>query len=279
MYERWNADPLTADNVVDYGKRWDETLAVLWCDESVSFRNLSKHLGVDPRTTKRHAAELGLPFPRTVRGRISRLSYPHEPNRRIQREQARQSRRSLWLAELASNPNLTRKELRSRNPAIYAWLYRDDKTWLDSHQPPRQKRGPSTPRVDWEKRDAEIAALIVQAAIDLKNLSGKPKRITVNALGQVSGTYRLVTKHRDKLRLTRLALARVVESTEEFSVRRINSVRDRFLADRNLPTRSHFMYVAGVSDKARESPLVQAAIEDALQVMNETIPVAPPPLP
>jgi hypothetical protein len=157
-------------------------------------------------------------------------------------------------------------------------LYRDDKTWLDSHQSPRQKRNTSTPRVDWEKRDAEIAALIVQAAIHLRSLSGKPKRLTVNALGQVSGTYRLVTKHRDKLRLTRLALARVVESTEEFAVRRINSVRDRFLADRNLPTRSHFMYVAGVGDKAREGSLVEAAIEDALQVMRETIPVAPPPL-
>ncbi|MGA2604436.1 MAG: TnsD family Tn7-like transposition protein [Verrucomicrobiia bacterium] len=279
VYDRWNTDPLTADNVVDYGKKWDEKLTVLWCDESVSLRNLSRQLGVDPRTTKRHAAELGLAFPRTVHGRISRLSYPLDPNRRIQREQARQSRRSLWLAELAANPTLTRSELRSRHPVIYSWLYRYDKTWLDSHQPPRQKRNRSTPRVNWEKRDADIAALIVQAATHLKSLPGKPKRITVNALGQVSGTYRTVTKHRDKLRLTRLALARVVESTEEFAVRRINSVRDRFLADRTLPTRSHFMYVAGVSEKARESPLVQSAVEDALQVMRETMPVAPPPQP
>jgi hypothetical protein len=261
---------------VDYGKQWHEKLAVIWCDESMSLRNLSKQLGVDPRTTERHAAELGLPFPRTVHGRILQLSNPHEPNRRIQREQARQSKRSLWLAELAANPTLPRKELRSRKPALYAWLYRDDKTWLDSHQPSRQKRNPSTPRINWEKRDAEIAALIVQAATHLKSLPGKPKRITVNALGQVSGTYRTVTKHRDKLRLTRLALARVVESTEEFAVRRINSVRDRFLADRNLPTRSHFMYVAGVSDKAKKSPLVQDAVEDALQVMREAMLVALP---
>ncbi len=275
VYERWNADPLTADNVVDHGKRWRETLAGIWPDQSVSLRDLSKQLGVCPKTAKRHAAKLGLPFPRKARGKVSRFSNPDKPSRRTEREQARESRRSLWLAELAANPDLTRSELRSRHPVIYSWLFRYDKTWLDSHQPPRQKRNRSTPRVDWEARDAEIEALIVQAATHLRNLPGKPQRITVNALGQISGTYRTVTKHRDKLRLTRLTLARVVESTEEFAVRRINSVRDRFLADRNLPTHSRFMYVAGISEKARESPLVQTAVEDALQVMRETTPGAP----
>ena len=279
VYERWNSDPLIADNVVDYGREWHEKLAVAWRDESISLRNLSQQLGVWPKTTKRHAAKLGLPFPRRACGRTSRFSNPRRTDAEIKLTQARQSRRSVWETELAANPNLTRSELRRRQPAIYSWLYRYDKAWLDSHQPTRQKRHPSLRRVNWNERDAGIADLILKVATDLKSSSGGSKRLSVNALGHLSGTYSTIIKHLDKLPLTQVALAKVVESPEQFAVRRINSVRDRLLAQQELHTRSRLMYQAGIGDKYIKSHTVQAAIEDALRTLREKVAVPAIPQP
>ena len=84
-------------------------------------------------------------------------------------------------------------------------------------------------------------------------------------------------KHQEGLALSALVLDGAVESTEEFAIRRVNSVRDKFLATRTIPTRSHFICEARLSAKVKQRLPVRKAIEEALCVLRKTIPVLPPP--
>jgi len=52
----------------------------------------------------------------------------------------------------------------------------------------------------------------------------------------------------------------------------IETVRDEFLAQGERPTRSQFMCRAGLNNKVKQSADVQAAIEDALRRLADTVP-------
>jgi len=53
--------------------------------------------------------------------------------------------------------------LRNRQPAAYAWLYRNDRNWLAQHLPDRAE-SVRVQRVDWKKRDRELAEQLEELA-------------------------------------------------------------------------------------------------------------------
>jgi hypothetical protein len=128
---------------------------------------------------------------------------------------------------------------------------------------------------DWEKRDEDFAEKIERAAKEMREQPERNVRITANELGRRSGTHAFLHRQLDKLPKVREVLARVVESIEAFAIRRIETVRNEFLSQGQRPTRSQFMYRAGLSNKVKQSVEVQAAIEDALQLLADTVPIAP----
>jgi hypothetical protein len=78
--------------------------------------------------------------------------------------------------------------------------------------------------------------------------------------------------HETKLPRVREVLSRVVESIEVFPIRRIEAVRDEILANGDRPIRSQIMYRAGLSNKVKQSPVVQAGIEEALRILGDSGP-------
>lgn len=75
-------------------------------------------------------------------------------------------------------------------------------------------------RIDWDKRDNEIAQEVITITINLLT-QNKPKRITITAIGKQLGKLSLLEKHINKLPITKFILEDVTESTEEFQKRRI----------------------------------------------------------
>jgi len=271
--------PPTPHSVVQYGPLWDSQLRRLWVDRAVSLRHLSKLLRVDPLTAKRQAVRLQLPFPRIAIGRLTRL--PHAPRaiRTVRFEDRRETKRQHFISIQSENPNSTRVQLQEKCGRLYTWLYRNDRDWFIQRLPLRRRCGKPARRIDWELRDYEIAAKVLQVAIERKRHPESLKRITTSLLGRLTGQTVNITKHIDRLPLTAVAIKGLVESTENFAIRRVNTVRDQYLAARRIPTRSDFMYKAGLGTKIKQHPNVQLAIENALRVMKDTIPVAPPPQP
>lgn len=87
---------------------------------------------------------------------------------------AKANSRSLWLQLLKSSGGLGIKWMRKLDPRTYAWLYRNDRAWLDAHKPeplPISQRTRS-PTVDWDARDERLSALVRSVALQLMQGQG-----------------------------------------------------------------------------------------------------------
>jgi len=119
-------------------------------------------------------------------------------NRQDQRlEQVRERCRAQWAnaASVATTEGIN--ALRRAAPACYAWLYRNDRAWLLAHQPARPLRQSSPQRVDWERRDAELA----QQVTDLEPGSVEAMQRLLTPAGTASLVYpsSSLRRHADKL--------------------------------------------------------------------------------
>ena len=59
-------------------------------------------------------------------------------------------------------------------PSTYAWLYRNDQTWLltQTHNLPTGRRG-NYSKIDWHERDCELADLVTKALTQSSELQLK----------------------------------------------------------------------------------------------------------
>lgn len=101
----------------------------------------------------------------------------HDAWQSVRRVQAKTKARADWSMLLAEHGNLGTKLLRSLNPAVYAWLYRNDQAWLKQNLPVRcaSAGSLSSPRVAWDKRDLILSAAVEAAALLISSSSGRSK--------------------------------------------------------------------------------------------------------
>ncbi len=90
----------------------------------------------------------------------------HEAWTDARRGKAQRDARRAWAAAIAKNPTLGVKYLRSIEPSAYAWLYRNDREWLEAHKP-RMLSAPTTERVPWDARDQQLSWQVRRAALKL----------------------------------------------------------------------------------------------------------------
>lgn len=174
-----------------------------------SLRGAARELHVDPNTVLRYVALLELETPWKLRP--ERVKLPS-----IDRE----AMRAAWTFGYASSPNLTRQKLRRRNPAVYAWLYRNDRDWLDRQLPAASRHAPNKPLLDWWAIDLEMAQTLRHRAAQLRTFI-PPQQITRLALERALGQPGWLEKRVRKLPRCAAVLSEVVESVEEFQCRRV----------------------------------------------------------
>jgi hypothetical protein len=174
-----------------------------------SLRGAARELHVDPNTVLRYVALLELET--NWKGRRERAKLPA-----IDRE----TMRAAWTSGHASSPNLTRQQLRRRIPAVYAWLYRNDRDWLERQVPTASRYAPNKPLLDWRAIDLEAARRLRHRAAQLRTFT-PPQQITRLALERALGQPGWLEKRICKLPRCAVALSEVVESVEEFQCRRV----------------------------------------------------------
>lgn len=256
-----------------FGLIWETKLQILWKDEAISLRGIACQLGVDPLTVKRHASRLGLPFPR-FRGKISGLKENQQlrqHNLRMPEATALEEYRAEWLNLLQANPEIGIKKLRSKVPGVYTWLYRHDRAWLKEHAPVRaRKNKPSNYRVNWLERDVQLAEETKVAALYLKNLPGRPTRITISAIGRRVGQTAILQQHLDKLPRTAEVLREHIESREAYAVRRVGWVVKDYQRRNIFPAKWQLIEDAGVTRLVKQ-PRIQEVINIAMQTLQRNI--------
>lgn len=138
-----------------------------------------------------------------------------------------EDRRQVWLQLQELYPNHSKTELRKMHPAVYTYLYRYDRNWLEMNSPKPTSRKAINKRVDWAKRDEELLEKVKKATADLLARTENLRRITIKALGDETGELALLEQQLYNLPNTKSYIESVKETETVFRKRRIQFIIDR----------------------------------------------------
>jgi len=257
-------DGLAVIRVVKFGDLWQQRLKTLWEDESQSLRKVADELGADSRSLLRCALMLNLKFPRCGPTRFTTIPRFIRVAKRVPADSAKDGKRAAWGRLRKVHPNAGISDLHRLDSALYTWLYRHDRCWLNLNSPAHQQIKHQNKRVNWRARDEELVDKVIAAAIRIKNEPKCSRRVTVRSIGMELGVQTLLQIHKDKLPRTKEALATHVESNEQFASRRIKYAVGFLKDGGGLMTKSAIERCANLGEKARKMPAVQQAITKAL---------------
>lgn len=204
--------------IKNFGNLWEQRLTELAEEQRLGLRETARQLRVDALTIKRHSERLRL----VCRWRPSKLSAhkAQSTSSRKKQEKARDMHRKAWIRMRQVNAHLSKTDLRRQVPAVYTWLYRHDRAWLDSNSPPKVPPFPPVRRVNWEARDEAVLIQVQDAAKKILDAQ-PPLRATISKVGKAVGLLSLLERHIEKLPLTKSFLQTVVESQEQYQIRRV----------------------------------------------------------
>ncbi len=272
MYKRTGPDQVDEDrfrkdSVACYGTVWDNRLRKLWLDEFKPLSEIASTLGIIQFSVKRHAIRLGLPRSRSYkRARpTSEKVYKRYSNFREALPDAIQTRRMAWLNIIKSNPDAGRNELIALSSYTYFLLRRNDREWLEAHQPPSRKPPPPPRKIDWKAEDVKLATAVKATALNISQLPGRPIRVSKENIIREVGHRSWIEQRLDKIPHTAKALAKHLESPEDFLIRKIKWAENSYREEGICPTRLQLTVRAGTRTSSGASTLVQDAINAAME--------------
>jgi hypothetical protein len=266
-------DKFRVGRIISFGQAWEVKLKHLCQVSSLSISEIARRLGVDPLTVRRHAARLELSLSRSDK-RLQPLTRDTQLKGRTLSaawEKKRRGCRSKWLSAMKTRREITLKTLRRKLPREYAWLRQNDSEWLEGHKPRSRKRNQPTTGVDWKRRDAEYAAAVRAAASRLKDAPGRPVQVTRTAIGRAVGAIALLRHKLHTMPLTAQVLSSVVETREQYAVRRVWWVAGLYRQEDVLPREWQLVMRANVYS-LREDSAVKCAVEGAMDILNSELP-------
>jgi hypothetical protein len=265
-------DKLRIGKIISFGQVWETKLKHLWQDSSLSISEVGKRLGVDPLTVRRHAIRLEVSLSRSDKRLkpLARASWLKGNAVAAAREKKRRGYRSKWVSLMKPGLEITLKALRRKLPQEYAWLRQNDSEWLEGHKPRPHRRNQPTTGVDWKRRDAEYAAAVRAAVSRLKGASGRPVQMTRTAIGRALGVITLLRQKLHKMPLTAQVLAGVLETREQYAVRRVWWAADLYLQEDALPQEWQLVMRANVYS-LRAISAVKCAVEGAMAMLKSKL--------
>ncbi|WP_242040899.1 TnsD family Tn7-like transposition protein [Coleofasciculus sp. FACHB-1120] len=260
-----------------YGTLWELSLIRLWDDEAISLNQIARRLGVGEMTIKRQAALLKLTFPRVGSEKSTQLTsnllyYCSNSNPETKKLNLLENHQKKFLEIRQQYPLVSRSRLKEICLGTYDWLQANYPDWLETHLPPpisnKGKKSPSS-EVDWEKRDIELAAKVKAAAVHIRSNLPSLVRVTVAQIGRDIGKYHQLHTQLDRLPLTAKVLAEMVETHEEFAVRKIERAAKGFLEENICPTQWQLLRRAKVHSRAR--PIATQQVKEAIDAALESL--------
>lgn len=201
--DQTNKDRYKIGRIKNFGQVWEQKLQELVHVQKLSYHAAAKRLHVDIGTAKKYATRKKKENPD--------VSY---------NTQSLDKKRELWLQLQKDHPNVPVTKLRKVDYALYGWLYRHDKQWLLAHSPKMNKASPTNQRVNWIERDQKVLKE-VQTAVHQLLQAKKPVHINVSRIGKKIRRLALLERHLKKLPKTSDYLNEIVETKEQFQIRRV----------------------------------------------------------
>lgn len=216
--------------VKEFGPVWTEKLRNMYSSGKYSIREISRVLGVDSKTVNKYA-----------NSKSNGIKIKHQVNT----NETLKYNRNVYLKLRDEYPDYSITELRKLNPTIYKWLYKNDNNWFINNLPPSRTRNRSRKLVDWGKRDDEYSLLIIEEAINLY-IELPLVRVTKTKIYQRLDLQARFENNINKMPISKSILLDVVETVEEFQIRRIRFYSEQLRQSRGQLMISKLMRAAGI---------------------------------
>ncbi|GAE37136.1 TnsD family Tn7-like transposition protein [Halalkalibacter akibai] len=255
VYSRKGPDRLPEDmyhigRIKAFGDVWRFKLHQLATEGTYSTRTLARMLGVDSKTVIKYlSSEI----------KIEGHSEKSIPSKLL-------IYRKQLLKEMRQYPSYSRTKIRMCFPKEYMYLYRHDNEWLFGQLPIIQREKNNQVIVDWDSRDREYCSKVEKLYRELIELE-IPVRVTISIIGRRLGILSNLEKHVDKLPKTKKLLLEIVESTQQFQIRRCCKIVDRILKDQESVALWKVQRIGGV--KSHHFHQIIQYLEEYIRIKQE----------
>lgn len=229
---RYRASTPNKIGIVKYGSVWEDNLMEM-ADARLSYSSISEELSLS-------ASEIGAKIRKIkMKKGITTAKLSGKSTKSLESiEIIRQKHREHWQNIISTNTDLSITQLMRKFRITYEWLQKYDQEWLREHKPPSQLYA------DWEARDNEYLQSAKKVVSSLL-CDPYPIRLSMSTIyGEMGLSYYLDFK---KLPHTREYLESVVESPEDYAIRRLKWAAQQFIDEGIVPSKYQLLKRAKIS--------------------------------
>jgi hypothetical protein len=248
-------------------------------EKGETYAVIRRRLQINPKTMMRQMFRLGL---KTARGKTPlvylRKSRPCIKKlvdwRRISRSALKRRRpvkRREFLELRKAHSKLSRSQLHLARKALYAWLYKHDREWLEKHLPECRTGANRIRESVWAERDAELAEAVQMEADQIRALPGRPVLITATLIADNLEITHVWSKRPHILTLTCKALRECGETIDQFALRRVAWATTHFERLGLSPAAWRIALKAGLSGTTAKRPVVRVALDQAVEFLKSQL--------
>lgn len=241
------SDCFRFDRVNRYGPVWETVLRKLLKEEKLSGAEVAERLQVT----------LGVIYEQTQ-------YMERADGKEIEKEVLKKEKETEWLSLIEVNQEAGTIDLQRLAPTLYLWHYRNNREWLKKNPKRVTKVKRGYQKLDWVKRDNELAKeimLIVQEMLE----EAKPVRLSHHGITQRIKHPRKIPNW-DRLPKSQKVLKGVVETSEEFRIRRIRWACQEISRRDERLNKSSVRMMAGLMSPQSET--VMQTIDEELSKYN-----------
>jgi hypothetical protein len=242
--------------IKSFGYEWEEKLKKTLEEGGLSLREVSRIMNCDSKTVINYDRILGINH---FKDRLIKIESKEETPANHEFKEIESYKENI-LRSIIDNPRATRTEIRELCNKEYTYLYRHDKEWLTNNLPHKREISTNSNNiVDWESRDIETLMLLQEKYKEFLQKE-KPIRITKSMIGRSLGILANLENNIHKLPETELYLSRIVESVEDFQIRRCKHIISQKLLDNSNIKLWEIQRIAGI--KTKDFQKIKNQIED-----------------
>ena len=254
-------DRFRIDKIINFGDVWEKELIKLWNNPAFNLSEISRFLKVDTLTIRRYANKLNLSFERGAKSykNLSQKDVLKDSSDIIEKSK---EDKTAWISMKKCFPSASLKELRQINSNLYQRLHSNNYDWLKCNFPPKIETPKSTKSVNWNKRDDLISEKIHLTVNRLLETSNHPIRITKTKIGKEIDCLSFLIKKIGNLPKTQALLNTLVETNDDYALRRIKWAANKIREDRTHLSYWKVVEKAGVSKQRNKAVIREAVMKE-----------------